>query len=111
MLRRQKTIAPRDALAGHTSGELQLIDVRESEELAEGFVRGATHVPLARLQERLAEVDRSRPVAFVCWSGRRSAMAAQAAAHHGLEAVNVKGGIQAWAREGLPLTTDPEEAA
>ena len=101
----------RDASARLSAGELQLVDVREPAELARAQVAGARHVPLRELAARLGEVDPHRPVAFICRSGTRSALAARKAVKEGYEAVNVRGGMNAWARAGLPLIGDSEEAA
>jgi len=100
---RSKSLTPTDAAAAMTQGELQLIDVREAGEVAEARVKGARHMPLGRLSTRLGELDRDRPVAFLCRSGSRSAIAARAATKAGLDAANVKGGVIAWQRAGLPL--------
>jgi rhodanese-related sulfurtransferase len=72
---RSKSLTPADALTALTGGELQLVDVREPAELARGGIKGATHIPLGRLQGKLAGLDRGRPVAFICQSGARSARA------------------------------------
>ena len=54
---------------------LQLVDVRTGGEVAEAPVEGAVHLPLARLRERLGELDPSAPVVLVCAGGTRSAIA------------------------------------
>jgi rhodanese-related sulfurtransferase len=105
LLRRAKTLTPNEAAAALERGELQLVDVREAAELAEARVEGAMHIPLRTLPARLGELDSARPVAFVCRSGSRSAVATRAAARAGLDAANVRGGVVAWARAGLPLTS------
>lgn len=106
MLSRRPTppvITAQEAAERARRGELQLIDVRESDELAESRVPGADHIPVGNLAERIGELERRRPLAFLCASGARSAVATRAAANAGLDAANVEGGIRAWAREGLPL--------
>ena len=105
MFRRLPTISPREAAERLSRGELQLIDVREVAEVAAGAAPAATHIPLGRLPVEMRRLDRQRPVAFVCRSGGRSAAATRAALAAGLNAVNVSGGMTAWARQGLPLTT------
>jgi rhodanese-related sulfurtransferase len=105
LLRRSKTLAPNEAAAALERGELQLVDVREAAELAEVGVEGAKHIPLRMLPARLGELDPGRPVAFLCRSGSRSAVATRAAAKAGLDAANVRGGVIAWSRAGLPLTS------
>jgi rhodanese-related sulfurtransferase len=99
---RSKSLTPSDAAAAAARGELQLIDVRESSELTEARIKGVRHIPLAELPAKLGELDRDRPVAFLCRSGSRSAIAARSATKAGLDAANVKGGITAWTRAGLP---------
>ena len=104
LFRRVNSLAPEDAAAALDRGELQLVDVREGAELAGARVAGASHIPLAQVRARLGELDRARPVAFICHSGGRSAVATRAAAKAGLDAANVSGGVVEWARAGLPLT-------
>ena len=105
MFRRLPTISPREAAERLSRGELQLVDVREVSEVAAGAAPAATHIPLGRLQVEMSRLDRQRPVAFVCRSGGRSATATRTALAAGLDAANVSGGMTAWARQGLPLTT------
>ena len=105
LLRKLPTISPREAAERLSRGELQLVDVREAPELAAGAAPAATHIPLGRLQQELSRLDRRRPVAFVCRSGGRSAAATRAALAAGLNAANVSGGMTAWTRQGLPMTT------
>ena len=101
--RGSSSLTPGAAAAALSRGDLQLVDVREAAELTEARVEGANHIPLGQLPQRLAELDRKRPVAFLCGSGARSAIATRAAAKAGFDAANVKGGMIAWSRAGLPL--------
>ena len=102
---RSKSITPSDAAAALARGELQLIDVREPSEVTEARVKGARPIPLGQLPTKLGELDRDRPVAFLCGSGSRSAIATRSATKAGLDAANVKGGITAWTRAGLPTSS------
>ena len=102
---RSKSLTPTDAAAALARGELQLIDVREPSELSEARVKGARHIPLGQLSAKLGELDRDRPVAFLCRSGSRSAIATRSATKAGLDAANVRGGITAWTRAGLPTSS------
>ncbi len=103
--KRKNTMDVIDALAGHRAGRLVLVDVRESSERARGFAPGSRHLPLSELKQRLAELPANQPVAFICQSGRRSAMATTAARRAGLDAHNVTGGMNAWQQQGLDTTT------
>ena len=100
---RKRTMDVIEALAGQEAGRLVLVDVREENERAHGFVPGSRHLPLSQLKWRLGELPSDRPVAFICQSGRRSAMAATAARRAGLDAHNVAGGLTAWERHDLEM--------
>ncbi|POH72468.1 rhodanese-like domain-containing protein [Arthrobacter glacialis] len=84
--------------------DAQIVDVRESDEVAEGMISGATHIALAELVSRLNELDRSRPVITVCRSGRRSAVAAEQLTAAGFTAYTVPGGMLDWTAAGLPIS-------
>ena len=99
--KRKHTMDVVEALAGHKAGRLVLVDVREDSERARGFVPGSRHLPLSQLKQRLSELPTDRPVAFICQTGRRSAMAATAARRAGLNGHNVTGGMTAWERHNL----------
>lgn len=105
LFKRKNTMDVVQALGGHEAGWLVLVDVREDSERARGFPPGSRHLPLGQLKQRLGELPNDRPVAFICQSGRRSAMAATAARRAGLDAHNVSGGMTAWERHGLDTTT------
>ncbi|MER6982571.1 rhodanese-like domain-containing protein [Streptomyces carpinensis] len=79
-----------------------LLDVREQVEWEAGHAPGAVHVPLSRLAagEALPGVAQTRPLVVICRSGRRSQQAAELLAARGADAVDVKGGMQAWAAAG-----------
>ncbi len=78
-----------------------LLDVRTDEEWSEGRIAGSTHIPMDQITARLDEVgDR---VVCVCAVGGRSSRVTQFLSSRGKEAVNLAGGVQAWAAEGRPL--------
>jgi len=88
-----------------SAGEVVLIDVREKSEWKSGHAPMARHMPLGGLDERAFHELRKKgkPVAFICRSGSRSNAACGKARQAGLEAINVKGGMSAWSRAGLPM--------
>lgn len=95
---------PATAAAGSAEGTLLLIDVREDDEYRALRGLGANHVPLGQLTAHLDRLAAAgKPVAFVCRSGSRSAMAMGLARRAGIDAHNVRGGMLAWERQGLPL--------
>lgn len=78
----------------------QIVDVREDEEVTEGTIPGAIHIPLGQLAARAGELDRERPVITVC----RSAGAAQQLEAAGFDAATMGGGMVAWHAAGLPTS-------
>ncbi|MEC5193429.1 MULTISPECIES: rhodanese-like domain-containing protein [unclassified Arthrobacter] len=85
-----------------SGGGVQLIDVRESAEVAEGMIPGAAHIALGELGSRLNELDKSRTVIAICRSGRRSAAAADQLTAAGFTAYTVPGGMLDWTAAGFP---------
>lgn len=83
---------------------MQILDVREDVEWAAGHIDGACHIPLNQLPERLGHLSQDRPVAVVCRSGNRSALAAEYLSRLGLDAHNLDGGLLRWVDAGLPLS-------
>ena len=84
--------------------ELQILDVREDEEWAAGHIDGAVHIPLGQLPQRIGELDAQRPVVTVCRSGGRAGRAADLLTSSGRRVSVMDGGMQRWAREGLPFS-------
>ena len=87
--------------------EAVLVDVREPYEWEAGRVSGSKHIELERLAGRADELPKDKPVIFQCRVGRRSALATDAFRAVGFDAYNMRGGIEAWANEGLPM--EPED--
>jgi glyoxylase-like metal-dependent hydrolase (beta-lactamase superfamily II) len=86
--------------------DLCLVDVRSAEEFngPDGRIPGSLLIPLPELERRLGEIPAERPVVVLCHSGSRSALATQELIKAGRPQVaNLRGGLRAWQREGLPL--------
>lgn len=87
--------------------QVQLVDVREDSEVAQGRIPGARHIPLGQLGGRLAELDRQQPVIAICRSGNRSARAVELLTAAGFTCDNMVGGMLAWQAAGLPTAQQP----
>jgi rhodanese-related sulfurtransferase len=84
----------------HSGKEIAILDVREDWELEICRFADALHIPLQQLPERSGELPTDRPVVTVCHHGMRSLHAMQWLRRAGLsQAVNLEGGIDAWARK------------
>lgn len=82
-------------------GGAVLLDVRELDEWNAGHAPGARHLPLGELPNRLDSLPRDRQVVVVCRSGHRSSEATSFLVRSGFDAVNLNGGMRAWATAGL----------
>ncbi|MFB6469268.1 rhodanese-like domain-containing protein [Cytobacillus sp. Hz8] len=78
---------------------LNIIDVREVEEVATGKIPVAENIPLGLLEFRLHELDKSKEYTIVCHSGGRSALATQFLEGQGYKVINMLGGMLAWEGE------------
>lgn len=85
---------------------VQLLDVRTQEEFDEGHIAGATLVDVndtTFVEKAMAILDKQRPVAVYCRSGRRSARAATLLVGQGMKVTNLSGGVIAWQDAGKSL--------
>ncbi len=97
--------------AAEVPADARLLDVREADEWAAGHAPGARHLPMSELTARLEELPDDDPLYVVCRSGGRSARVVQYLAAQGHNAVNVDGGMQAWAAGGRPVEADGDRPA
>jgi rhodanese-related sulfurtransferase len=96
------------AITDNPPDDLVVLDVRTPEEFAEGHLEGAVLVDFyaADFAEQLAALDTDVPYLVYCRSGNRSGQALGVMDQLGFNsAVDVDGGIVAWADAGLPITT------
>ncbi|MFC6593332.1 rhodanese-like domain-containing protein [Kitasatospora paranensis] len=98
---------PTEAYRNALNGRALLLDVREEDEFAAGHAPGAVPLPLGALAAGggLPPAAAGREVLAICRSGNRSRQAAALLTARGVDAVNVAGGMRAWAEAGLPVTT------
>ncbi len=78
---------------------LQLLDVREPWEYECVHITGSVLIPLGQLAQQYDQLDDSRPVAVICHHGVRSAHACYYLEKLDFDTINIKGGIDLWARE------------
>ncbi|MBB1075461.1 sulfurtransferase [Rhodoferax sp. 4810] len=77
-----------------------LLDVREPWEFSICQFDNAQLVPMRQIPDLLPTLDPDRPVVVICHHGIRSQQVARYLEHHGLrQVINLRGGIDAWARE------------
>ncbi len=77
-----------------------VLDVREARELEICRLDGALHIPMAEIPACVGELPASHPLVVICHHGARSRMIVDFLRDAGFgNAVNLEGGIEAWARE------------
>lgn len=93
-----KTIEAAELRSRLQRGEaLNLIDVREDEEVALGMIPGAKHIPMNQIPERLHEIEPEEETIFICRSGYRSERVCEYLQHLGRDnVVNLEGGMLSW---------------
>ncbi|MFM7271820.1 MAG: rhodanese-like domain-containing protein [Actinomycetes bacterium] len=83
-----------------------LLDVREADEWVAGRAPAARHLALSELAEAEHGFEPGQRVQVICKVGGRSARATAFLRDQGVDAVNVIGGMLAWAAAGLDVVTD-----
>jgi rhodanese-related sulfurtransferase len=86
------------------SGEVDVVDIRDTQEWSDGHIPGARLVPLDDLRADPAKTLPRSNIVFVCGQGLRSLTAAKLADRLGIGKVySLDGGISNWTRAGLEL--------
>lgn len=100
-----ESVGPMDAVRLINQGAI-LVDVRSKAEFDAGHIRDARHLP----QEQVAGAGESlkkfkdKVIVACCESGMRSSAAARVLRTQGFgKVVNLRGGLQAWRAENLPV--------
>jgi rhodanese-related sulfurtransferase len=103
-----QSVGPADAVRLLNQGAL-LVDVRTQPEFASGHIIDARHVPQEELAGAAESLKRYRDKVLItcCETGARSGAAARTLGTQGFtKVVNLRGGLQAWRAENLPLVKD-----
>lgn len=86
-----------------------VVDVRGAEEYLQGHIRGARHIPASDIRTAGETLRRfkEKPVVVCCERGPHGASAMRALQDQGFkQVVNLRGGMQAWRSEHLPVARD-----
>jgi rhodanese-related sulfurtransferase len=109
VLSKGQGLSPQDVVQLMNREKAIVIDVCEPAEFAQGHVIGAKNLPLDQLEEKLAQVVKSKSaqVVMVCQVGARSARAAVMARKLGFENVqSLAGGLKAWQAASMPISKE-----
>lgn len=116
-----KSYAPADVRARLNDPTVQLVDIRDIRELAEGTVVGAFHAPRGMLEfwvdpaspyHKPLFADASKEFILFCGAGWRSALATKTLQDMGMRNVaHIDGGYAEWVKQGGPTETLEEQKA
>jgi rhodanese-related sulfurtransferase len=98
-------VAPADAVRLANAGAL-LLDVRDSQAYEAGHIIDARHLPAAELAAKADTLKKykEKPVIVYCDTGAASGAAARTLRAAGFsKVVTLRGGLQSWRQENLPL--------
>lgn len=76
---------------------LNIIDVRNVDELATGYIAESINIPLPLIEFKLPDIEKKKKYYVICHAGGRSAQAVQFLEQYGYDVTNVQGGMDAWA--------------
>ncbi|SFB18099.1 MULTISPECIES: rhodanese-like domain-containing protein [unclassified Bacillus (in: firmicutes)] len=95
-----ETISTEELQKKIEAGEkLELIDVREDEEVAEGMIPGAKHIRMGDIPQNLDYFDKDKEYIFICRSSRRSENVCYYLHEQGYKVRNMTGGMLEWVGE------------
>lgn len=80
-----------------------VVDLRDTKEFREGHIVDAINIPFAKVAERMAELDKSRPLVLVDKIGQHSATVGRSLKENGFQVSRLTGGMSEWTAANLPL--------
>lgn len=80
-----------------------VVDLREPKEFREGHVVDALNIPYAKLAERIADLDKTRPLILVDKMGQHSAAVGRTLMQAGFQVSRLNGGMSEWTASNLPV--------
>jgi rhodanese-related sulfurtransferase/glyoxylase-like metal-dependent hydrolase (beta-lactamase superfamily II) len=92
-----------DVDAASVDADAFFLDVREDDEWDAGHAPAARHIAMRDLPDHLDEFRDGRRIVVICRSGNRSGKVTAWLLNHGIDAVNMTGGMQVWEKAGLPV--------
>ncbi|KIL46402.1 rhodanese-like domain-containing protein [Jeotgalibacillus campisalis] len=98
-----KTMTPQEVQKKLEAGEpIHLIDVREEDEVAEGMIPQAKHIPMGDVAMHLDDLNEEDEYVLICRSGKRSENVGWFLHDHGYKVVNMTGGMLEYTGETKP---------
>lgn len=98
------SLLPDDAYRLTQERQVVIVDVRTAAERSEAMIPGSISIPLTKVVAGEVDLPKEQPILLVCAVGGRSYGAGLYLRQQGyLQVYNLRGGISAWSKQGLPL--------
>ena len=78
---------------------LEILDVREVDEFAQGHIKTAQNIPLSQHTDQITDLVKEKNYYGICQNRARSQMASEFLSQQGFQVTNVLGGMSAWRGE------------
>lgn len=101
-----RSVSPQQATLLVNREDGVIVDVRERKDFERGHIVDAIHIPLAKLGERIVELDKykSAPIVVVDQMGQHAGTAVKTLEARGFTQVSrMSGGMSEWVAQSLPL--------
>lgn len=94
------------------TNDYQLVDVRTASEYESGHLKGAINLDVNEnnFENNISKLNKDKPVVVYCFSGSRSASAANILSENGFKNVYNIPGIMSWRNDGTELETKVNSA-
>lgn len=112
--RRGPHIPPFQVAKKMNEGKVVFIDVSKQSEYEENHIRGAVHIPIGELEDRLARIERFKgdTIVVVCPKGSVAPKATAVLKKAGFDDVSsMEGGMKDWKDQNMPYVTSAAEEA
>ena len=83
--------------------QVQLVDVRDPGEFADGHIPSAVNIPMDEAESRIEDLRQREQVVLICQGGARAEMTCGLLAPHHPNVLVLQGGTDAWQEAGLPV--------
>ncbi len=98
-------LTPQQAISMVNAEGGLFLDLRDASDFKQGHIVGALHIPAAKLQSRMAELEKhkNKPIVLVCKMGQQAGAAGKTLKAAGFEHVyKMSGGMMEWGNLQLP---------
>ena len=104
----QKAISVRESVILMNKENIVLVDVRSPEDFIAGKITNAINIPLDKIADHAEQLQKysKKQLLFYYQKGFRSTQAVKIVSKLGLNnSVSIDGGMDAWAKENLPIVS------